>query len=94
MERVFTVVVQNFFMEWGFHYQVAEDWPCYEIYDNEEAALKYARNLANKCAKEKNGKYKIVEKQTESAYKIEIIRKEFHPICPKMVITIREQYVN
>lgn len=94
MEYVYTVVVQHFFMEWGFHYQVAEDWPCYEIYDNEEAALKYARNLAKKYAKNKKGKYRIVEEQTEYAYKIALKREEFHKVCPEMVITIRAQYIN
>lgn len=94
MEYVFTIVVQCFYMDSGCHYQVAEDWPCYEIYKTEEAALEYARNLANEYTENERHKYKITEKRNKYNYKIVLHNIEGRESWPKKVITIREQCVN
>lgn len=94
MEYVFTIVVQRFYISNGRHYQVAEDWPCCAIFKNEEAAMKYARDLANEYATNEEYKYKITEQQNKYNNKILIQNMDKIVQWPEKVITIRKQCVN
>lgn len=94
MEHVFTIVVQRFFMDRGCRYQLAEDWPCEAIYKTEEAALEYARNLANEYTENERHKYKITEQRNKYNYKIVINNIDSIEAWTEKVITIREQCVN